>query len=78
MAVDAKSIAVPRLLRRAQAATYLGVSPSSFDALVKDRVVPPPKLLKTFKVLDARELDEFADNLPRDGASEATGASDWD
>ncbi|MBY6242336.1 XRE family transcriptional regulator [Methylosinus sp. Sm6] len=59
----------PRLLRRERAASYLDMSPVTFDKLVKDGVVPAPKKLYSFKVWDRNELDTFADHLPHDGAA---------
>ena len=54
----------PRLLRRERAAVYLDVSPTKFDKMVKDGVVPAPKRLQGMKVWDRSDLDTFADHLP--------------
>ncbi len=60
-----------RLLRRglprADAAAYLGISPSKFDQLRESRRVPPPRVIDHKKVWDVRELDEVFENLPIDG-----------
>jgi predicted DNA-binding transcriptional regulator AlpA len=68
----------PRLLRRERAAAYLDMSPGSFDKLVKEKVLPAPKKLHSFKVWDRDELDAFADHLPRDETGMAPAPSDWD
>ena len=54
----------PRLLRRERAAVYLDVSATKFDQLVKDGLVPPPKVLERMKVWDRADLDAAADQLP--------------
>jgi hypothetical protein len=69
---------VPRRgLARAEAAIYLGISPSKFDELVKDGRMPRPRIIDCRKVWDVYELDMAFDELPReDGAS--TAGSSWD
>lgn len=53
------------MLMRDEAAAYLSVSPGMFDAMVKDRRMPPPKLLGAHrKAWDRRELDIAIDQLP--------------
>ena len=54
----------PRGLSRAEAATYVGVSPSMFDAMVKDGRMPPPKEINSRRVWDRRALDAAFDDLP--------------
>lgn len=64
----AASRPVPRRgLRRAEAATYVGVSPSKFDDLVDDRRMPAPRVLDGCMVWDVREIDDAFDALPRKG-----------
>lgn len=67
----------PRLLRRERAAAYLDVSPNTFDRMVKDGVVPPPKLQGGFKWWDRADLDSFADHLPY-AAAPAERDTSWD
>lgn len=67
----------PRLLRRDDAAIYLGVSPSYFDKLCAKGLVPAPKQLGSVKGWDRFELDDAIDTLPRDGAT-VDEPSDWD
>ena len=45
---------------------YLGISPSKFDALVKDGRAPRPRLIDNRKVWDVIELDLTFDDLPRE------------
>lgn len=63
----------PRVLRRMEAAAYLGVSPGSFDTMVKDGTVPQPKVMTPNIVgWDVADLDAFVDSLPyRDGSLES-------
>lgn len=52
----------PRGLRREEAAHYVGVSPSSFDSLVRDGALPRPKIVKSKIVLwDRRQIDQQID-----------------
>ncbi len=53
----------PRVLRRGDAARYLSISPTSFDALIDDGVIPPPKTIKSrIKIWDKRALDRVIDD----------------
>jgi predicted DNA-binding transcriptional regulator AlpA len=55
----------PRLIARAAAAAYVNVSPTTFDAMVKDGTMPKPKRLSgRRKAWDVRALDAAVDNLP--------------
>lgn len=53
---------VRRLLRRVDAATYLGVSPSLLDELEI-----PARRLRSIRLYDLRDLDAFASALPYAG-----------
>lgn len=56
---------IPRRgLSRVEAAIYLGISPSKFDAMRTDGRVGPPKVIDARKVYDIRMLDEVFDALP--------------
>jgi predicted DNA-binding transcriptional regulator AlpA len=58
----------PRLISRAAAAAYIDVSPTTFDAMVRDNKMPRPKLLGgRRKAWDVRALDDAVDSLPSDG-----------
>lgn len=67
----------PRLLRRERAAAYLDISAGSFDKLVRDGVLPAPKVLHSFKVWDRADLDALAESLPYDGRVAEVDTS-WD
>lgn len=48
----------PRGLSRVQAAAYIGVSPTLFDEMVRDKRMPKPKHINARVVWDRFELDE--------------------
>jgi predicted DNA-binding transcriptional regulator AlpA len=62
----------PRGLSRAQAAAYIGVSPSLFDAMVKDGRMPKPMRINSRTVWDRMKLDEAFAALSDTGAGD-----DW-
>ena len=69
---------VPRRgLSRAEAAIYLGISPSKFDELVKDGRMPRPRMIDSRKLWDLHELDMAFDELPRED-SLPTAGNLWD
>jgi predicted DNA-binding transcriptional regulator AlpA len=60
---------VPRGLSRTEAAAYIGVSPSLFDAMVKDGRMPQPIPINSRRVWDRVKLDtafEALDDTPED------------
>jgi predicted DNA-binding transcriptional regulator AlpA len=52
-----------RGLNRQQAANYIGISPSMFDELIKEGVLPQPVRLKSRVLWDIRRLDEAFDEI---------------
>lgn len=62
----------PRGLSREQAAAYIGISASLFDALVRDGRMPVPKRINGRTVWDRRQLDERFD------AIDDSGCNPWD
>lgn len=55
----------PRLIGREAAAAFVNVSPTKFDEMVKEGVMPRPKRLGgRRKAWDVRALDAAVDNLP--------------
>lgn len=64
----------PRGLCREEAAAYVGVSPSLFDQMVKDKRMPVPKHINSRVVWDRRKLDLAFEALPDDG----DGRNPWD
>ncbi len=53
-----------RGLSRVEAATYIGISASKFDELVRDGRMPSPKRIDGRKMWDVRQLDLAFDALP--------------
>jgi hypothetical protein len=65
----------PRGLPRAEAAAYIGVSPSLFDTMVRDGRMPGPKLVNTRTLWDRFALDRAFDDLPN--KDQAPEEDDW-
>jgi predicted DNA-binding transcriptional regulator AlpA len=65
----------PRGLSREQAAAYVGVSPSLFDTLIKDRRMPGPKRINSRVVWDRLRLDLAFEALAETDAHAAD--DDW-
>ncbi len=59
-----------RGLSRVAAALYIGVSPTTFDGLVRDGRMPPPKRINSRVIRDVRQLDYAFEALPSDGAED--------
>jgi len=57
----------PRGLSREQAAAYVGVSPTFFDHLVAERLMPRPKRIGRRCLWDRIQLDAAFAALPNDG-----------
>lgn len=73
--VPARASGPRRGLSRTEAASYVGVSPSLFDEMVKDGRMPKPKRINARTVWDLRKLDVAFDNLP--GDEESDEANEW-
>lgn len=56
----------PRLMRAVVAASYLGMSETKFRELVHAGKIARPKRQDGLVSWDVRDLDAFADALPRD------------
>lgn len=65
----------PRGLSRVEAAQYIGISPSLFDALVDDGRMPKPKQINARRVWDRRQLDHAFEAIPN---TDGDGANPWD
>ena len=66
----------PRILRREQAAAYVGVSAGTFDIEVKEGRAPPPVFVTaTLKGLDRDDLDRWIDEWK---AAQAAPDNPWD
>jgi predicted DNA-binding transcriptional regulator AlpA len=70
----------PLLLRRELAASYLGMSPSTFDAAVKDGLMPRPvPLVASVKAWHRADLEAWAED--RRAAADCANSPDanpWD
>lgn len=66
----------PRGLSRAEAARWVGVSPSLFDQMVKDGRMPGPKVINSRVVWDRYRLDHAFEALP-DREAKAAECDDW-
>jgi len=65
--IAVEAIPSPRRgLNRAEAALYVGVSPSKFDEMVSDGRMCPPKRIDARTVWDIRQLDAAFECLPCD------------
>ncbi|GJE77190.1 helix-turn-helix transcriptional regulator [Methylorubrum suomiense] len=66
-------VAPRRGLRREEAARYVGVSPTKYDEMVRDRRMPKPWRIDGCVVWDIRKLDAALDSLLDDGE-----VNEWD
>jgi predicted DNA-binding transcriptional regulator AlpA len=66
----------PRGLSREQAAAYIGISPSLFDILIKDRRMPGPKRINSRVVWDRLKLDTAFEALAE--TDDASIGDEWD
>jgi predicted DNA-binding transcriptional regulator AlpA len=66
----------PRGLNRCEAAAYIGVSPSLFDAMIDDKRMPRPKKVNARTVWDRRQLDLAFDALPEQDDGETANSAD--
>jgi len=65
----------PKGFRREQAAAYIGVKPTLFDAMVKDGRMPKPKRINSLPVWDRARLDAAFEALPDE---DNTDDNPWD
>lgn len=63
-------------LDRIEAAAAIGVSATTFDTLVEQKLMPTPRLIRSRKVWDVDELRTAFKCLPRDG-DPAGGNNSW-
>ncbi|WP_316178053.1 MULTISPECIES: hypothetical protein [unclassified Bradyrhizobium] len=70
----------PRGLRRAAAADWVGMSPTKFDQLVAEGLMPRGRLVRGCRVWDRYELDIAFENLPDEDEAVAIvlAPSGWD
>lgn len=67
----------PRGLSRAEAAAYIGVSPSTFDLMVGDARMPKPKRVNRRTVWDRQQLDLAFSALPGDDVANPWDVAAW-
>lgn len=74
---DTSALPLPtrRGLSRVEAAGYIGVGASKFDAMVVDGPMPKPKKIDGRRVWDVRSLDRSFDALP---GGEDSDYNPWD
>lgn len=63
-------------LDRLEAAASIGVSATTFDSLVVQRLMPTPRLINSRKVWDVDELRVAFKSLPKDG-DPSKGTDSW-
>jgi hypothetical protein len=66
----------PRGLSRDQAATYIGVGTTLFDAMVRDGRMPVPKRMNTRTVWDRLALDRSFEKI--DAETPNANANNWE
>jgi len=59
------------------AARFVGVSPTTFDGLVADGIMPSPRRIRKRKLWDRRELEAAFEHLPREDR-ETDAQNPWD
>lgn len=69
-------IVIRRGLRREEAASYVGLSASKFDDLVKRGDMPRPLTVDSCRIWDVRELDEAFEAL-KSGPTRPAGTHAW-
>lgn len=67
---------IRRGLRREEAASYVGVSPSKFDDLVKRGDMPAAMAIDSCRVWDVRELDAAFEAL-KEAPKRPAGTISW-
>jgi len=70
----------PRGLSRAVAARYVGVSPNTFDKMVRAGLMPGPKRVGARALWDRYQLDDAFEALPSDGPAgqDESDGNEWD
>lgn len=68
----------PKGLSRLEAARHIGVSPSTFDAMVKDGRMPKPKTIGSRVLWDRVKVEAYFDALPEQGGGDEDDSfADW-
>lgn len=70
---------IRRGLGEAEAALYIGLGVTKFACLVKDKRMPPPRLLDGRRIWDIDDLDAAFRELPIEGvATDSLKPNSWD
>jgi hypothetical protein len=77
----ASRLPIRRGLGQSEAALYIGIGPTLFSELVRDGLMPRPRLIGARRVWDVDELDAFFRALPVEGGggniAAAGGSNPW-
>lgn len=65
-------------LGQADAAAFVGVSATTFRAMVEDGRMPRPRRVGTRRLWNRREIEAAFDALPAEGEDAAGEANEWD
>lgn len=80
--VTRRSVLPPSLpplgLSREEAASYIGVSTTLFDALIADGRMPQPRMINSRTIWDIEEIYAAFKALPHRGVAIDLAASEWD
>ena len=60
----------PRGLSRLEAARYVGIGTTLFDAMVADGRMPKPRIINSRTVWDRLQLDDAFNELPHRGSEQ--------
>lgn len=66
----------PRGLSHEEAARYVGISPDTFDGMVRTRQMPKPRMIGKRTVWDRVELDMAFSELPKRGEISADSTAE--
>ena len=68
-----------RGLGEAEAALYIGLGVTKFGSLVKDKRMPPPRVIDGRRIWDVDDLDAAFRELPIEGAeADSPKPNSWD
>ena len=75
----ASRLHIRRGLGEAEAALYIGLGVTKFSGMVKDRRMPPPRVIDGRRIWDIDDLDAAFRELPIEGAAtDSPKPNSWD
>lgn len=75
----ASRLHIRRGLGEAEAALYIGLGVTKFASLVRDKRMPPPRILDGRRIWDVDDLDAAFRELPIEGAvADSPKPNSWD